>query len=796
MFKNFFIIAIRNITRQKAFSAINIFGFAIGLAVCFIITFYVVDDLSYDRFHQNSQDIYRLLTADTSVENLMYGITSGPLVLNLADGVPEVEAATRVTSFGRSDISRDDIELEGNEAEDIRVRTIVADKSFFNVFSFEILNGNSETPLEDLTGIYLVPEKAEQLFPDEDPIGKPVNFLEIENAYVAGIVASPPTSSSIQYDCIVPLRMEWSPIWWDSWTNVALTGYLRLNSDADPDQTKHKIIDYATDNGFAGIWQPHLQKLTDVHLDSGNLRFDTMNWGRSDRAKVITTAVIALLVLIIASINFINLSSARASKRAKEVGMRKIIGSNRKELIFQFLGESVLITYFAAIIAVAIFEITIPYLNDFIHRECSLNLVKDPIINLIVFATVTIIGLLAGLYPAFILSGFKALSVLKGSFRTSKKGVIIRRILVVGQFAVSISLISAVLIVKSQIDYLNRIDLGYDRMNVIDLPRSNPENFETYNQLIRNLPTVKSAGSINSFPGGTLQKYQAFPEGEMNEEGAMFDRIQIDSGLLNVLNITLLHGRNFSSDLDAEGDDKIILNETAVRHAGWQDDPIGKTVRIHYEDGSEIIKSVIGVVKDFNFTTTRRTINPMFLSYSPENFTFLIRTNGIDNPGFLTAAEEIYTELNPDNPFRFEYFDDIFNFQFRQDESFGSFIAIFSIIAIIISSLGLLGLSSYMTEQRTKEIGIRKVLGSSVYQIVKLLSFDFTRWVILANVIAWPLTWFAMGKWLDEFVYKMDINIWIFLLSGISVIIIALLTISIQTIRAANSNPVKALKYE
>ena len=795
MIRNFFKVALRNITRQKAFSAINIFGFAIGLAVCMIISFYVYDDLSYDRFHERSNDIYRLLTKDTSVEDLMYGITSGPLVAGMKEGVPEVLAATRVSNNGRDNIRRADIEQE-EDAEQIHTFTLIADTDFFDVFDFQILAGNSETPLKDPNGIYLTPEKAEHVFGDDDPIGKPVDFMEIDGAYVAGIVEQPPTNSSVFYECIVPFRLDWNPIWWDSWRNVALTGYVLLSPDADLPSVKQKIIDYAADNGFAAIWQPQLQKLVNVHLDSGNLRFDTMNFGKGDRSKVISTGIIALFVLFIASINFINLSSARAAKRAKEVGMRKIIGSGRKDLILQFLGESLLITYFAMIIALAIFEISIPHLNEFMHQQTSIDLIRNPHIFLAILGAVTLVGLLAGFYPALIISGFKTLSVLKGSFHTSKSGKILRRILVVGQFTISISLISAVFIVKSQIDYLNNIDIGYNRENVVDLPFQNGEHLQAYQEKVRQLPGIESIGMINSLPGGTLQKFQVFPEGEKTEDGAMFDKIQIDSGLIPTLKMELVYGENFNTDMGEANIDNVIINETALRYAGWEGDPTGKTIRIQRENDTQETKTVIGVVKDFNFTTTRRMINPMFLDYSEENFAFLVRINEHQSDTFLAAVEAIYHEFYPDANFRATYLDDVYNFQFRQDQAFASFIAVFSIIAIIISCLGLLGLSSYMTEQRTKEIGIRKVLGSSVMQIVKLLSVDFTRWVVLANFIAWPLTWYAMNLWLNEFVYRMNINVGIFLISGLAVIVIALLTIGVQTVRAANANPVKSLMYE
>jgi len=351
-------------------------------------------------------------------------------------------------------------------------------------------------------------------------------------------------------------------------------------------------------------------------------------------------------------------------------------------------------------------------------------------------------------------------------------------------------------IVKSQIDYLNSIDIGYNRENVVDLPFHNDEHLEAYQEKVMQLPGIESIGMINSLPGGTLQKFQVFPEGENEENGTMFDKIQIDEGLISTLKMELVYGENFKTELSEANTDNVIINETALEYAVWEGDPIGKTIRIQRENDTQEVKTVIGVVKDFNFTTTRRTVNPMFLDYSNENYAFLVRINEMQSGTFLAAVEEIFHEFYPDANFRATYLDDVYNFQFRQDQTFATFIAVFSIIAIIISCLGLLGLSSYMTEQRTKEIGIRKVLGSSVTQIVILLTVDFTRWVVLANFIAWPLTWYAMNLWLNEFVYRMQMNIGLFIVSGLAVIIMALLTIGVQTVRAANSNPVKELMYE
>ena len=397
MFKNYILVAFRNIFRQKVYSVINILGFAIGLAVCLIMSFYVIDDLTYDRFHDNAKYIYHLLTVDNSEAEgaLSYSITSGPLVENMADNIPEVVAATRLTSFGGLNLIRPSEAEEGEQDEGVQALSLVADASFFDVFGFKILEGNAENPLEDLQGIYLTPEIAENIFGTEDPIGQP---LEVNNrpAYVAGIVQECPVNSHLQYEVIVPLDIQLNPVWWNSWENLALIGYFRINEKADPKAVKEKLVTYAAESGFAEVFVPDMQPLLDVHLGSGHLRYDFVNFNKNEKVKVYTFGIIAILVLLIASINFINLSSARASKRAREVGIRKVVGGNRKQLFSQFLGESVLITLIAVIIALIIFEVSLPYLNNFLQKDLQLNLMSNYKYLVSIFLISIIVGLLAG----------------------------------------------------------------------------------------------------------------------------------------------------------------------------------------------------------------------------------------------------------------------------------------------------------------------------------------------------------------------------------------------------------------
>ncbi|MCK5050618.1 MAG: ABC transporter permease [Candidatus Cloacimonetes bacterium] len=798
MLKNYFKIALRNLLRQKTYSFINIFGFAIGLAVCLIISFYVIDDLTYDNFHDKPEDVYHMLTVDNSEADgaLSYSITSGPLMAGLVENVPEVIAVTRLTGFGRVNVGQV-IENPEEQIEDqIQPLTLAVDEDFFKVFSFKILAGESENPMQDLSGIYLTPEIAEAVFPGEDPIGKPVLAGRLENAFVAGIVEAPPANSHLQFGMILPLNIERNAVWWDSWENLALTGYFRLHPNANPLQVKQKITSYARNGGLAEVFEPDMQPLEDVHLGSSHLRYDFMNVGKNDKMKVYTLAIIAIFVLIIASINFINLSSARAARRAREVGLRKVIGGNRNQLFWQFLGESVMITFIAMILALAMFEIALPHLNNFLQKNLTLNLVENYQFILFIILTSIVVGILSGIYPALILSGFNPLSVIHGNFKSSKKGVLLRRVLVVGQFAVSIALIIAVFIVLTQIRYLNSIDLGYNREDVAVLPVFDNAQGPILKDKIEKLSSVESVGTISNMPGGTLVRLEVVPEGHNMEKGMMFDRLMIDDDLVETLQIGLLEGRDFSADFPSDVQNSVLINETAMKTLGWAD-PIGKKLVMIDENEAQLERTIIGVIKDVNLTTVRRKVNPMVVVHSGEFIPRLLIKLQPDNQEY--AIEEInliFLESFPDANINILFFNDFFNFQFRQDRAFAINIAVFSVLAILIACLGLFGLASFTTQQRQREIAVRKVLGSSVKSIVFLLTKEFARWVIVANLIAWPLAYYGMTKWLENFVYRTSFNPLIFVAAGIAALIISILTISFQTIKAANINPASALQYE
>lgn len=794
MFKNFVSVTFRNLVRQKAFSIITILGFSIGLAIFILISSQVIIDLTYDTFHEDINNLYRVTTREDSEgdNQIVYGITSGPLVKSLKEDFPEVSHSVRITSMGSSftkEVGNDEV-----PPEEIGAFLIGADPDFFEMFNFPIVQGNDQDPLMDPNGVYLTEEFSERLFGEENPIGKPIYFTGYEDKFVAGIIKDLPLNTQIRFSVVYPIDLELNPIWWDSWTNAALSGYIKVLDNVNMTELKEKITAHSHEKGFAKIWTAEFIPMKDMHLKSEHLSFNLMNVGHKDSASVYTSLLIAFLVLLIASFNYVNLTTAKAMRRAREVGVRKVVGGQRAQVMWQFLGESIVITYISTLFALLLLEIFIPILNLPFRGIFDLLSVNYLLLGTIIIPL--IIGLLAGLYPALIMSNFNPIIVLKGAFSKTKNGLALRKILVVGQFTITISLISALLIAGQHMKFLQKVDLGYNRENVYLISNINiPENRGVFNDKISSIPGVEYVTSIGSLPGGTLQKYQIKTFAESGEKDCMYDRLIVDDHLFPALNMKLVKGRNFSRNLSTDTLRSIILNETAVKYAGW-DEPIGKIVKLFNEDETTEEREVIGVVKDFNFTTVKRNINPMFIVYDERMYQTMVKLDGRNDEETLDKIRSAHIELVPDSELHIESFDQQFSYQFYRERNFSDQIRSFSIIAIIISCMGLLGLSSFMTEQRTKEVGIRKVLGASSRKITFLLTKSFLKWVLIANVLAIPVTWYAMSKWIDGFIYRSSINPLTFVLSGIAVILIATFTVSFQTIKAANLNPVKSIKYE
>jgi putative ABC transport system permease protein len=798
MLKSYIKITLRNLIRQKIYASINLAGLVIGLSITLGIAFFVLNDLTFDRFHASPDHVFRVVMRNNvpGRPTRMSAIISGPMLPAAKEGIPEVTGATRLTLFGRQPIARGESENQENQSvNQVRALTLVADPGFFDVFSFRILSGD-ESALAKPNGVLLTPEIAEAVFGEDDPVGQPLQLGPVENAYVAGIVEAPPSNSHVQFEIIIPLRVEQNPVWWDSWENQTLTGYIRVHEGADRTMIEEKMNSIAHTRGFPEMFTVVLQPLLDVHLGSADYFYDMRNFGKKDISVVYTLAAIGLMILIIASINFINLSSARAAKRAREVGMRKVIGSQRKQLIIQFLGESVFMTVAAMVISLIIVEIALPQLENFLDSRLEVNFFNPPLLLPILFGVALLIGVLSGIYPALILSAYDPIEVLRGEFRSSQRGVLLRRILVVCQFVISIALITGVFTVIAQIRYLRSMNFGYNREQVIAVPNPVGDREDVLKNELKNIPTVISAGRTSALIGSIVLRVEVIPEGSDPTRSINWPCVYVDEGFFAALEIPVVSGRNFSVEFLSDREEAVMMNEAAVRLAGW-DDPVGKRLDLVMEEGSPIPKRVVGVVRDFHFSSARRALEPMVFIFNPQrSFFMLARLAGGQIVQAKDQIESVHRGLYPDRDFQFFFLDDVFNRQFDDDRRFASHIGFFSAIAVFIACLGLLGLVSFAVEQRRQEIAVRKVLGCSEGRIIKLLALDFLKWVMLANLIAWPVSYFSMERWLDEFVYRVSFPAWPYLLAGISTLVIAMLTVSFQSIRAARKNPADALRQE
>jgi len=800
MLKNYFMIAVRNLFRNRIYSLINIVGFALGLAVFLIISLVVIDDLSYDRFHSDAANTYRFLTTNRSTRNVN-AITSGALTKEVGASIPEAIATTRVFGFGQIDLSQ----FGGPESEQgVNRRVLGTDSTFFKVFpSFEILEGDPDKQLKTPNTALVTREVARALFGDENPLGQTVNS-ETGNFQVTitGIVMDCPKNSHIQYDIIVPaLVNENNSVWWESWDNVAGHGYLRAQPGTSEQDLETKIQQTAELNGMNEQYLPSLQPLSEVHLGSTGYRFDVLNFGKSDRTQVVMLSAIAMLTLIIAAFNFINLSSARAVKRAREVGMRKVVGANRSQLMIQFLGESIMLTTISMVLAGIIVEAILPSLTQFLGKEVTYTLSNSPLLILALLGVSIVVGLLAGIYPAIVLAGFKPASVLKGAFQSSRQGVFMRQALVVCQFAISIALIVSVLIVLGQLKYVTTMDRGYSLDQVATTFTFNQQvapQRDAYISRLKQVPSILAVGSTNNMPGfRTTGRIEGRPEDSITDENNIsFYNFTIGDNFIPALDIKLVAGREFSADGQGDLDGNIIINTTAMRALGWED-PIGRRIIVQDVNGNEVYKTIVGVVKDFHITNARQPMEPLYMEYAQGGGGFVFfRIQGGQITETMDEVRAIWEEMFPDVQFFSAFADDVFNQQYNDDRNFATKVGVFSGLAIVIAILGLIGLTSYSTEQRRREIAVRKVLGSGEVRIITLLTSDFVKWVVLANAIGWPVAYFAMKRWLADFVFRVQIGPMPFIIAGLIAIVLAALTVSVLAWRASLMNPANVLRQE
>lgn len=787
MIRNYFKIAFRNLWRSRWFSLINITGLGVGLTAGFLIFLYVTFQFSYDGFHEKGDRIYRVVAdLKTPSEVIRTNLPAMAVPPALEKQFPEVESAVR--------IQIDEFLVIRGEQRFNETAVISADSAFFNMFDFKLLQGDPSTVLKEPFSLVLSQSSAKKYFGAEDPVGQTLEIINQKYPVkVTGIMEDIPSNSHIKGDMVLSME-SFYPDQDNEWFNYNAAAYVLLKPKVDPEKFQSKLPDFLERNSgkqmresqmFATLY---LEKFEEVYLHS-----DRGGTGGGGIKNLYVFSLIALFIIFIACINFINLTTARSVERAKEVGIRKVIGARKQQLALQFIGESVIICVLAFIIALILSTLLLPYFNTLAGEVVLENIFASPRYILLLFAVALGIGLLAGVYPALVLSSFKPIQVLKGRFSGGNQGIFLRKALVVGQFTISIALIIGTLVVYNQMNYMKNQNLGFSQDQIMVL-RANKSR-EALQQNINNIPNVKSTSYGSSVPGGgNAGAYSEIENAKGDLQIANLALYFVDFDYIPHFEMEVIAGRDFSRNFASDTTQAMMLNEKAVILFGYSspEDAIGKRFKQWGREGQ-----IIGVVKDFHFTSLQSPIEPLSIRMEPTRTSLLTVKIAPENISqTIAAVEASWNKVLPDQPFDFYFLDEFFDRQYRSEQRFGNLFLNFSILAILISCLGLLGLASYSTIQRRREIGIRKIIGSSVTGIVNLLSVEFLKLVGIAFLIATPIAWIGMHYWLQDFAYRIDIEWWVFLLAGIAAMLIALLTVSFQAIKAAIANPVKSLRTE
>ena len=807
MIKNYLKIAWRNLSNKKGFSAINIFGLAIGIGACLIIMLFVQDELSYDRFNKKADRIVRVIFRGTVQGGKMNESTvMPPTAQTLKADYPEVEDATRIRVYGRPRLVYGDKSFKENEFSFV-------DSNFFQVFTLPLLQGDAKTALNQPNTVVITKALAQKYFGNQDPMGKVIKFKDQVNTpfKVTGLIDKVPVNSHFHFDLFASMS-TFPDSKSTSWMQSEFYTYLVLQKGYDYKKLEAKLpqvvekymgpqILQAMGMNFAQFKQKgnniglFLQPLTDIHLRS-DFAYDLSPSG--DIRYVYIFSAIAFFMLLIACINFMNLSTASASKRAREVGIRKVLGSMKWELVRQFLVESVLLTIVALLVAVGFVYLALPVFNTLAGKDLGLNFLKNPLLLPALLLFGLIIGVLAGSYPAFFLSSFKPVAVLKGKFTSGKKSISLRSGLVVFQFFISIVLIVSTAVVYKQLSYIQNKKLGYNKNQVLVLPETwllgnNSEAFR--NQLLQDsrIQTVSTSGYLPAGPSWN-NNFFVYPE-DNSTQLIKTVRYDVDYNYIPTLGIEMKTGRNFSKVFatDSMG---VIMNEAAAKVFGWETDAVGHTVSNTTNEGKKRTYRVIGVVKDFHFKSLHEKISPLVMVMGDNSGAIIAKINTKDIAGLLASIKTQWSKYTVEEPFSYSFLDDRFNATYQSEQKIGQTLGIFAGLTIFVACLGLFGLATFTAEQRTKEIGIRKVLGASVSGVVALLSKDFLKLVGLAFIIAAPIAWYVMDKWLQDFAYRININVWVFLVTALIAVLITIATVSFQAIKAALTNPVKSLRTE
>ena len=823
MFRNYFKIGLRNISRNKVSSIINISGLAIGIACVVFILFYVQDELRYDHFFKDANHIYQVnLEVNMGGQEYVSGTTPPPAGPALVNTFPEIETYTRYFNASDEVVRSEENKQVENYFTESNVHGV--DSNFLQVFNYKMSEGNAATCLLQPNSVVITEQMAKKYFGNINPMGRVLLFDDDRKPFtVTGVLKDLPPQSTLQFDMLRPIssyplvkRFSWSWVWTQMATYVKLRNNVANNAlDIQKLESKFPaMVKTQAANAFKRIGQPleelekkggkyiiHLQPLTALHLYSAGI--GTSLTTLSDIKYVYIFSVIALFIIILACVNFMNLSTAQSAKRAKEVGIRKVLGSVKSQLIKQFFTEAFIYTIISTAIALLLVLVLIEPFNRLSGKVLSFDLLFSNYNIFYLLLLIIITGFLAGSYPSFYLTSFKPVEVLKGKFlKTNLGNLFLRNGLVIFQFTISTALIVCTIIMFQQLQFTRNKNMGLNKENVIVLANSNRLGTaeETFRQQVSGMPGIKNASITTSVPTKYLFTDGYVPVANNNEQVAKDISLTsyiVDYDFVPTLQLQILKGRNFSKDFTDST--SVIVNEETVKQIGWKS-PLGEY--LEYPGGNNQKFKIIGVVKDFNIQSLHNAIVPFALFHSSSKTydigsSFIVaRVEPGETNNVLGKLESKWKSFAPATPFDYSFLDEEFNALYRSDKRMGAVFGLFTMLSIFVACLGLFGLVTFTAERRTKEIGIRKVLGASVHGVVRLLSKDFLKLVFIAALIAFPLAWWAMNKWLEDFVYRININWMVFVAAGVVVLLIAFITVSFKAIKAAIANPVKSLRSE
>lgn len=807
MFRNYLKTAWRNLSRHKGFTLINMLGLMIGLTGCLVIALFVWDEKQYDKDVPGGENVYRIYDQHNNNGIITYGAPVAPAYAPfLKNQYPEVDTTVRILMTG------DKFLVEAGEKNGYEEKGWFVEPSFFSIFPVKFLKGNPSTALTAPKTVVISEDLAKRYFGSQDPIDKIIS-IDKDTLTVKGVMAQRESHSHLDFNYLMSLQTAGiAPQRMERWGWHQFFTYIKLKPNANvaalqqkfQAHMKKEILPKETQVGSSFL--PFFQPLRDVHLKSAEFVYDRAVRGNASYVKALT--LIALFVLAIACFNFINLATARSFRRAKEIGVRKVAGADRKQLVFQFIGETILLSLMSVVLAAIATSLVVPALNQFTGKAMEFNPVTNPVLALLIIAAGVVIGILAGIYPAMVLSGFQPITVLKNMKLTGTGSHVpwLRQALVVVQFSLSALLIVAAMIVYRQTSYLNSKDVGFDKEQVVffQIRGDVEKNLETFKSELKRSKDVVSVTSGYGLPGDQFAGDGVKIPGKDGVKDHSSKVFIGDHDYIKTLGLRIIAGRDFSREMSTDVSEGFVLNETAVKEFGFGNPEKALGQQIWWEewaptDTTKPIKKgkVIGVVQDFHYSSLHEKVTAAVIQVYPQvTFKVAVKVKTADMPGTVAFIKDTWNKFSPGYPLDYKFMDESYGKMYMNEGKLASLLWIFTAMAIFVGCMGLFGLAAFSAEQRTKEIGIRKILGASVLNIMGLLSKNFVKLILIASVIAFPVAWWAMNNWLQDFPYRVEMSWWIFAIAVVAALLIALITVSFQSIKAATTNPVKSLRTE